>query len=104
MAYSSEGRRYTYLWVKLPRNLHLLMLVPGGAVSGVRELVELVLPRGHFLLGETVLLGRQVVQVETVGVAALLSADEREAVLRRAVARSAVNGASFPTSAGDDSR
>ena len=55
----------------------------------MRELVELVLPRGHFLLGETVLFGRQVMQVQTVGVAALLSADEREAVFRRAVARSA---------------
>ena len=104
VAYSSEGRRYTYLWVKLPRNLHLLMLVPRGSVSGVRELVELVLPRGHFFLGETVLFGRQVVQVETVGVAAFLSADERETVLRRAVACSALKGDSSTTSAGDDSR
>lgn len=75
--------------MKPPRHLHLLVLVPRGSVSRVRELVELVLPRGHFLLGETVLFGRQVMQVQTVGVAALLSADEREAVFRRAVARSA---------------
>ena len=104
VAYSSEGRRYTYLWMKLPRNPHLLMLVPGGAVSGVCELVELVLTRGHFLLGETVLFGRQMVQVETVGVAALLAADEGKTVFRRAVARSALKGNSFTTSAGDDSR
>ena len=70
----------------------------------MRELVKLVLPRGHFLLGEAVLLGRQVVQVETVGVAALLSADERETVLRRAVARSAGGGGERTTLTGDDSR
>ena len=80
------------------------MLVPRRSVSRVRELIELVLPRGHFLLGETVLFGRQVVEIETVRIAALLAADEREAVLCRSVARSALNGAISTTSTDDDSR
>ena len=65
----------------------------------MRHLVELDLPRAHFLLREAVLLAGEVVQVQAVGVGALLSLCEVEAVLGGAVARSACEGeTATPTS------
>ena len=53
----------------------------------MRDLVELDLARHHLLLREAVLLVRQVVEIQTVRICALLPLGEVEAVLRRAVAR-----------------